>query len=128
MVTFSSDKGAPMQSIFSRFLALQVLIVLCLVGCSSLPVNITPTPAVGYKVLGKAEGSACGNLGIAGTAYYFIPVGLNSRIQRAYNNALESVPGATSLVNVEMRESWFWWVLATCRCVTIRGDAVKGEV
>jgi hypothetical protein len=75
--------------------------------------------------LGKAEGSASGALGIGGTAYYFIPMGLNSRYERAYNNALASAPGATALTNVTIQENWYWFVLGTLRQVTITGDAVK---
>jgi hypothetical protein len=64
-------------------------------------------------------------MGLAGTDTNFIPLGLNYRVQRAYDRALASVPGATSLVDVTMQENWYWFVLATARCVTITGEAVK---
>ena len=50
---------------------------------------------------------------------------LNSRIDRAYDNALESVPGATALIDVTFEESWFWWVIGTGRTVTVSGEAIK---
>ncbi len=62
---------------------------------------------------------------VLATAYYFIPVGLNSRDERAYNAAVASVPGATALVDVTMHENWYWWLLGTARCVTISGEAIK---
>lgn len=50
---------------------------------------------------------------------------LNSRVERAYAGAVQSVPGATGLVNVTMKENWFWWVLGSTRCVTITGEAIR---
>ncbi len=52
-------------------------------------------------------------------------MGLDSRIQRAYDRALASVPGATGLVDVTIEESWYWWLLGTSRNVTITGEAIK---
>lgn len=83
-------------------------------------------PPAKYQRLGQATGQACGSLGILGTAYYFIPMVLNSRVERAYQRALESVPGATSLINVELQEDWYWWVIGTARCTTISGEAIRG--
>jgi hypothetical protein len=78
-----------------------------------------------YLKLGKANGEACGSLLIGPTAYNFIPIMLNSRVERAYQKALESVPGSTSLVDVTLEEKWIWWLIGTTRCVTITGEAVK---
>lgn len=94
-------------------------------GCSSHQVNIEKAPPVKYETLGKAKGEGTGSLGLAGTAYYFIPMGLNSRSQKAYDNAVASVPAATGLMNVTYQEDWFWWILGTGRTVTISGDAIK---
>ncbi len=52
-------------------------------------------------------------------------MGLNSRVERAYADAVASVPGATALVNVTMQENWYWWFLGTTRCVTVSGEAIK---
>lgn len=94
-------------------------------GCSSHNVTIAPQQPKKYEVLGKAEGSASGSLGALSTAYYFIPMGLNSRTERAYKNAIESVPGATGLVNVTYQEDWLWWIIGTSKDVTIKGDAIR---
>jgi hypothetical protein len=96
-----------------------------LTGCSSGFTNIAPEPPQQYSRLGQATGSACGSLGAVATAYYFIPMGLNSRVERAYQEALASVPGATGLVNITMQENWSWWLIGTSRCVTINGEAIK---
>ncbi|HEY0821047.1 MAG TPA: hypothetical protein VGD46_19835 [Rhizobacter sp.] len=96
-----------------------------LAGCASTPFTIAPLPPTKYQVLGKAEGKACGSLGFLATAYYVAPIGLNSRVERAYQEALASVPGATRLVNVSITEDWQWLLLVTMRCTTITGDAVK---
>jgi len=50
---------------------------------------------------------------------------LNSRVERAYDRALESVPGSTGLINVKLDEAWFWWYLGTTKITTISGDAIK---
>lgn len=102
-----------------------VLLASQLAGCASTPFTIAPMPPARYQVLGKAEGKACGSLGFLATAYYVAPIGLNSRVERAYQEALASVPGATSLVNVNVVEDWSWMLLVTMRCTTITGDAIK---
>ena len=99
--------------------------VFFLAGCASDPVNIAPLPAAQSQKLGHASGTGCGTMLLLSTSSNFIPAGLNSRVDRAYAHALESVPGATALVDVTLEESWFWWVIGTTRCVTISGEAIK---
>lgn len=100
-------------------------LTLLLAACTSDPINVSPLPPVKYQVLGKAEGKGCGSLGILATAYYAIPMGLNGRTAVAYQEAINSVPGATGLINVSISEDWFWWLIGTGRCTTVRGDAIK---
>lgn len=88
-------------------------------------VTIAPMPPVNAQKLGHVQGSASGALGVLGTAYYFIPVGLNERMQNAYSDALSKAPGATGLTNVTLQENWYWFVIGTMRKVTITGEAVK---
>jgi hypothetical protein len=52
-------------------------------------------------------------------------MGLNSRVENAYVDAISKVPGATSLINVTIKEDWYWWLIGTARCVTLTGEAVK---
>jgi hypothetical protein len=94
-------------------------------GCTSQFVKVAPEPPQNFQSLGPAKGQACGSLGLLATAYYAIPLGLNTRVEKAYARALESVPGATALINVQVQENWYWYVLATARCVTVTGEAVK---
>lgn len=112
-----------------RMLQLQIIApiiaLFLLAGCSSHQVKIEQAPPAKYETLGKAEGSASGSLGLLATAYNFVPMGINSRSERAYENAIESVSGATGLMNVTYQENWFWWVVGTARTVTITGDAIK---
>lgn len=104
---------------------LTALSLLIFSGCSSKEVTIEKAPPEKYEVLGKATGSASGSLGLLSTAYNFIPMGLNSRSERAYNEAVQSVPNATGLINVTYSENWFWWVIGTNRTVTVTGDAIR---
>ncbi len=99
--------------------------VAVLLGCASGFTTIAPMPPQKYEKLGHVTGTATGSLGVLGTAYYFIPMGLNSRVDSAYENALKSVPGATALINVTYDESWFWWLIGTGRTVTISGEAIR---
>jgi len=99
--------------------------ILLLGGCASGFTTIAPQPPAHYEKLGPATGKASGSLGIVATAYYFIPMGLNTRVDRAYDNAVASVPGATGLIDVTLDESWFWWVIGTGRTVTISGEAIR---
>jgi hypothetical protein len=94
-------------------------------GCASAYKTVLPKPPDQYQKLGEATGKACGSMLIDGTAYNFIPILLNDRVERAYNNALESVPGATALMDVTMQENWFWWVIGSTKCVTITGEAIR---
>lgn len=112
--------------------SLRCCAVVCLIGatvllggCASEFTKVAPQPLEKFEKLGPAEGSACGSLMILATAYNFIPVMLNSRVERAYADAVASVPGATGLVDVTMSEDWYWWLLGTSRCVTIKGEAVR---
>lgn len=96
-----------------------------LAGCASGFTTVAPTPPDHYQKLGTTTGSACGSLGILGTSTYFIPMTINSRVDRAYNDALSKVSGAKSLANVTMQEDWYWWLLGTTRCVTVSGEAIR---
>jgi len=96
-------------------------------GCSSDFMMIYPEPPDKYEKLGPAEGSATGSLlGILHASYtYCIPMRLNSRLERAYQDALKSVTGATGLINVEIEEDWYWWVFGLARTTTIAGEAIR---
>ncbi len=105
--------------------ALILLVSVMLSGCSSGFTTIAPLPPEKYEIIGPTQGEAMGSLGVLSTAYYFIPMGINSRVASAYENALANAPGSTGLIDVTIEESWFWWVIGTARTVTVSGVAVK---
>ncbi|MDN5128725.1 hypothetical protein [Aliarcobacter butzleri] len=104
---------------------LTTLSLLVFSGCSSKEVTIEQKQPEKYEVLGKAKGTGSGSIGIGPTAYNFIPLGLNDRQERAYADAIRSVPGAIGLINVTYSEDWFWWIIGTNRTVTVTGDAIR---
>lgn len=106
-------------------LALLVSLVLLLGACSSGLTRLTQPADVTGERLGPAHGEACGSILIGPTAYNFIPVLLNSRADRAYRQAVASVPGATGLADVTYQESWFWWLIGSTRCVSVSGEAIR---
>ncbi len=109
----------------SLIICLLAISVVSMTGCASQFTMIAPLPPEKFAKLGPAEGTACGTMLIDGTVFNFIPVELNTRVERAYQNALESVPGATALVDVTMKEWWVCWYIGTTRCVTITGEAIR---
>jgi hypothetical protein len=109
----------------SALIGLVFIFVVSTIGCASQFTTIAPMPSKKYERLGHVSGSATGHLGILTPPLYFIPMGLHSRMERAYNDALKKAPGATGLIDVTYQESWFWWFIATGRTVTISGEAIK---
>lgn len=94
-------------------------------ACASDFVPVSEAPAAGSKVVGRATGTACGSMLIYASAYNFIPVLLNSRVERARERALASVPGASALTNTTVSEYWYFWVIGRTLCTTLEGDAVQ---
>lgn len=103
------------------------MVMLCatLASCASELQTIYRTPPAKYEKLGQVTGVATGSLGLVATGYYFVPMGLNSRVERAYVDAITKIPGTTGLIDVTYQESWYWWVIGTARKVTITGEAIK---
>lgn len=112
-----------MKRLISSVLLAGLISLAC--GCTSGRTLLTHAPTDNYQRLGPVAGKACGSLGVFATAYYFIPMGLNSRYERAYSDAIAKAPGATGLIDVTLREDWYWWFVGTARCVTLNGEAIK---
>ena len=108
---------------FSVILLLTFLTIF--IGCSSGFKTIVGMSPENYVKLGPAKGEDSGAFGIFGAALNFIPMGLNSRVESAYDQALKSVPEATALTDVTYQESWTWYWIVTTRDVTITGEAIK---
>ncbi len=86
---------------------------------------VSKAPQENFTKLGNVEGRACGSIFVISTAYNFIPIMLNSRVQRAYQEAMSKYPDAKTLINVTISEDWYWFVLGTARCTTLKGVAIK---
>lgn len=94
-------------------------------SCSSKWVTIAPELPAKYEQLGLAEAEACGDLYFFTTPTQFGPHNWNERVQKAYDEALASVPGATALMDVNYSERWYWWGLAFRRCACISAEAIR---
>jgi hypothetical protein len=121
--TASADRK--IRSSINIVLGLMAMVIIVSAGCASGFRTIAPNPPEKYEKLGTATGEACGSMLLGPTAYNFIPIMLNERVEVAYQRALDSVPGSRALINVRMQENWYWWVLGTARCVTIKGEAIR---
>lgn len=104
-------------------LTISLLLIISITGCSSGYKNISPdlsNKIQGVENLGHVQGRGCGTILLS-----IIPILQNSRVERAYSDAISKKPNATGLINVTLREKWNWWYLGTTRCVTIEGEAIK---
>jgi len=102
-----------------------VVVALSTAACSSERVMVLPRPPLDYEILGSAKGEATGTMWIFGSVYNFIPIGLNTRTEDAFDEALASVPGATHLINVSLSEDWYWFLLGSAKVITVRGQAIR---
>lgn len=125
-LVFSITKvGGDMTSRFRPKIAIALLFLVVISGCSSRLEVIVDSPRVGQESLGYVSGDACGALILGHPALAVIPIALNGRIYRARQEALAKAPGATRLIDVSVEERWFWWLLGTSRCTTVSGRAVR---
>src|SRR5437870_8821044 len=79
-----------------------MLLAALAVGCSSRHVRIGPAPPASYETLGPSEGSGCGLL-----LLNVIPIRVNSRTERACDNALQH--GGTALIDTRLQ--YQWWIV-----------------
>lgn len=107
------------------FQTIVIVLLVTFISCSSGSVLIQQNLTGNEKVLGNVEGEACGFLGFVAAGYHFIPVGLNGRIENAYNDAISKIPGTKALQNISIDETWFWLGIGTFRCLYIKGEALK---
>lgn len=91
-----------------------------LTGCSSTDIRVVSAPPEKPTKLGPTQGTASGVL-----FFGVIPIGINSRTERAYKDALKNVPGSTALTDVTLDELWLYFGIALFQQVTITGEAVK---
>jgi hypothetical protein len=98
---------------------LGLVAIVALLGCASTAVNVAPRPREGFEILGKTSGDACGLLLLG-----VIPLGVNSRTERAYQEALKH--GGTGLIDTELQTQW-WYIplVGVLPCTLIRGTEVR---
>ena len=122
-IASAHGKGWMRQRIAIGLLAVLVLMG---TGCASGFTMVAPQVPEKFEKLGSAKGYACGTMLFSdGPGDNFLPVMLNSRVERAYQSALDSVPSSRWLIDVTMQEDWYWWIVGTTRCVTITGEAIR---
>lgn len=110
----------------ARRAAAVAVLPFALAACESNFTMVAPDVRGATTRTGPAEGSAYSNLALAYPPYAcFLPWGWQDRAQLAYDRAVGSAPGATTLSDVTIAEDWTWWLLGTSRKLTIRGDGVK---
>ncbi len=108
-----------------RLASLAGAALLVVTGCASDVVTVAQRPPEHYERVGHTSGEACGVLLFYSTIYSIFPVMLTSRLQRAYTDALSHAPGATGLVNTEISEFYFWWIIGTTYCTMLDGDGIR---
>lgn len=103
------------------------LIALGLAGCAPAYTMLVPRPPLKYEKLGQAEGVGCGTGWIVLVPFRpeSISVGYEGRLERARNNAIASVPGATALTHLEIRQTLVWYLIGWTDCITVRGEAIR---
>ena len=94
-------------------------------GCSSGFVSLSPRMPATATPLGHATGRACGMIVPYAGAEQFLPLMVPSRLDRAYERALQSVPGATTLQDVTIQDDWLWAIVGLYMCTTISGEATR---
>jgi len=92
-------------------------------ACTSGLVKIHTLPMQpNEQVLGEAEGSASGVM-----LFQLLPLGQNTKLERAQAEAMAKFPNANRLVDLTMEESWFWFYFGSCYSVSITGTAVGAK-
>jgi len=71
------------------------------------------------ELVGTGTGSACGDL------FGFIPIQINRRTLRAYQDALEESGGTIGLVNTTIRDYWFWTPIGVFLCTEVTGTGIR---
>ena len=103
-----------------RSLCVSLIALASCFGCASEPILVAPRPPAHYERLGTTRGEGCGALLLT-----FIPIEMNSRVERAYADALQRMPGATAVVDVDLTETWYWWVVGVNHCTMLEGIAIR---
>lgn len=94
--------------------------LLLLASCTSAPLAIATAPLQeNEEIVGHVRGTASGLM-----LFDLIPVGQNSRFERAYDEAMRSSTGYR-LVDIKVRESWYWCVVGNLYVFELTGSCVR---
>lgn len=110
-----------MQSLEIGKYACMIVLVALASGCTGVPykmANVQPDPAT-YEVLGRASAKGRGFM-----VLNVIPVNQNNKIERAVEAAIQS-KGGDELIDVSVRESWFWAYVLNSYAVEVEGTVIK---
>src|SRR5262249_38674245 len=89
---------------YAARIALGALAAAC-VACTGPQIKTAPQPPAEYRTTTIGHGSACGfNL------FGVIPIAVNGRAQRAYDEALQTT-GGMGLLDVKVTERWYYAVV-----------------
>ena len=86
---------------------------------------VAPRPPLQYEKLGTTEGVGCLSSWLPFPFTSSVTVGFRGRFERARAEALEKIPGATALVDVEIQETTTYWPFGATDCMTVRGTAIR---
>jgi len=85
-----------------------------------VPLKISsPVSNQKYEELGEGSGNATGIM-----LFNVIPIGQNTRFQRAYDNAVRS-KGGDAIINPVIKENWFWAYVLNGYSTTVSGTVIK---
>jgi len=99
------------------------LIIIFISGCTTNSVKLSSTPLPkDYEVLGESSAKACGFV-VNFLAPVVFPVKW-SMPYRAYTYAVNR-KGGDALINVSIRESWYWCYVGNLYCTTVSGTVIK---
>jgi hypothetical protein len=101
------------------------LVALLLGGCETDFAMVAPEVRASAQRLGPAHGESYRHILFVTPTYNICPIGWGGCVDRAYAEALGTVPGATALADVTVEEDWFWWGLGSARNLNIDGTAVR---
>ena len=97
-----------------------ILLSIYLVGCGTQVMPLpTPEMSENNKIVGHCSNARGGFLLLG-----FIPIYNNGRLERAYNECMNSID-ATSLTNITVVDRWFWTPVGNGFITIVEGDGVR---
>jgi hypothetical protein len=120
ITTLRSQKNARKFKMKTSLKLAVIFMLLNSVACNSTRAIMDTGPLLdNEQTLGATFGQGSGVLLLG-----FIPIGQNDRFQTAYDDAVSNIPGATRLINVSIREKWFYAVILNGFRFRVQGTAV----